>query len=103
MEKLKKLTTQSNKSAWSVKRLANYVRSFGLSTLISRRVDEFGEAEITSEWEARICAKRIFKHVAKPGAKYVLNIPLSIPFLVISKVMNSIFVTHPLKRHRLDS
>ncbi|XP_031123806.1 mechanosensitive ion channel protein 10-like [Ipomoea triloba] len=71
MEKLKKLTMESNKSAWSVKRLANYVRSFGLSTLISRKVDEFGEYEITSEWEARMCAKRIFKNVAKPGAKYI--------------------------------
>ncbi|KAA8521260.1 hypothetical protein F0562_011903 [Nyssa sinensis] len=72
MEKLKKLSQQSTTSAWNVKRLVNYVRSFGLST-ISKTVDKFGraESEITSEWEARNCAKRIFKNVAKPGAKYI--------------------------------
>lgn len=71
IEKLRKLSTQSTASAWSAKRLANYVMSFGLST-ISKTVDEFGRAEaenITSELEARNCAKRIFKNVAKPGAK----------------------------------
>nr|WGO49545.1 mechanosensitive ion channel protein A031112 [Torenia fournieri] len=72
MERLKRLSMQRTASAWTVKRLVNYVRSFGLST-ISKTVDEFGEAEseITSEWEARSCAKRIFKNVAKPGAKYI--------------------------------
>ncbi|XP_052208866.1 mechanosensitive ion channel protein 10-like [Diospyros lotus] len=72
METLKKLSTGSRSSAWSVKRLVNYVRSVGLST-ISKTVDEFGrtESEITSEWEARNCAKRIFKNVARPGAKYI--------------------------------
>ncbi|XP_022881322.1 mechanosensitive ion channel protein 10-like [Olea europaea var. sylvestris] len=73
IEKLRKLSTQSTASAWSAKRLANYVMSFGLST-ISKTVDEFGRAEaenITSELEARNCAKRIFKNVAKPGAKYI--------------------------------
>lgn len=68
MERLRELSMQSRASAWSVKRLVNYVRSFGLST-ISRSVDEFKTTEITSEWEARNCAKRIFKNVAKPGAK----------------------------------
>ncbi|KAK4435553.1 Mechanosensitive ion channel protein 10 [Sesamum alatum] len=72
IEKLKKLSMHSTASAWTVKRLVNYVRSFGLTT-ISKTVDEFGrtESEITSEWEARNCAKRIFKNVAKPGAKYI--------------------------------
>ncbi|XAR70720.1 hypothetical protein NMG60_11027681 [Bertholletia excelsa] len=72
IEKLKKLSMHNNKSAWSVKRLVHYVRSFGLST-ISKTVDEFGraESEINSEWEARNSAKRIFKNVAKPGAKYI--------------------------------
>ncbi|KAK6934886.1 Mechanosensitive ion channel MscS [Dillenia turbinata] len=71
MEKLKKLT-ESKASAWSVKRLVNYIRSSGLST-ISKTVDDFGkaESEISSEWEARTCAQRIFKNVAKPGAKYI--------------------------------
>ncbi|XP_051151706.1 mechanosensitive ion channel protein 10-like [Andrographis paniculata] len=73
IEKLRKLSMQSTASAWTVKRLVSYVRSFGLTT-ISRTVDEFGrteESEISSEWEARNCAKRIFKNVAKPGAKYI--------------------------------
>ncbi|KAH7832844.1 hypothetical protein Vadar_000548 [Vaccinium darrowii] len=69
MEKLRKLSTGSA-SAWNVKRLVNYVRSFGLPT-VSTTMDEFGraESEITSEWGARTAAKRIFKNVAKPGAK----------------------------------
>lgn len=72
MERLKKLSTQRRASAWSVRRLVSYVRQSGLST-ISRTVDDFGkaEAEINSEWEARSCAQRIFKNVAKPSAKYV--------------------------------
>jgi len=70
MEKLRELSMESPASAWSVKRLVNYVRSSGLST-ISRTVDDFGnaESEISSEWEARNCAQRIFNNVAKPGAK----------------------------------
>ena len=72
MEKLRKLSMQKKKkmSTWSVKRLINYVRSTKLST-ISNTVDGFGKAEteISSEWEARSCARRIFKNVAKPGAK----------------------------------
>ncbi|KAK7360597.1 hypothetical protein VNO77_02604 [Canavalia gladiata] len=72
MEKLRELSMESNASAWSVKRLVNYVRSSGLST-ISRTVDDFGnaESEISSEWEARNCAQKIFKNVAKPAAKYI--------------------------------
>ncbi|KAG8472902.1 hypothetical protein CXB51_034776 [Gossypium anomalum] len=72
MEKLKKLSLEGRANAWSVKRLVNYVKSSGLST-ISRTVDDFGagESEINSEWEARTCAQRIFKNVAKPGAKYI--------------------------------
>lgn len=70
IEKLRKLSMERSGSAWTVKRLVKYVRFFGLST-ISKTVDEFGqmESEITSEWEANNCAKRIFKNVAKPGAK----------------------------------
>ncbi|XP_043715412.1 mechanosensitive ion channel protein 10-like [Telopea speciosissima] len=70
IEKLRKLTTTA--SPFNVKRLMNYVRSSGLST-ISRTIDDFAnaESEITSEWEARNCAQRIFKNVAKPGAKYI--------------------------------
>lgn len=69
MEKLKKLSMKSPTSIWSLKRLMNYIRSSGLST-ISKNVDAFGKAEyeITSEWEARTTAKRIFRNVAKRGA-----------------------------------
>ncbi|OAY24342.1 mechanosensitive ion channel protein 10 [Manihot esculenta] len=72
VEKLRRLSMERTASVWSVKRLVNYVRSSGLST-ISKTVDDFREAEseITSEWEARNAAKRIFKNVAKPGAKYI--------------------------------
>ncbi|KAK9911508.1 hypothetical protein M0R45_035412 [Rubus argutus] len=73
MEKLKRLSMASRATAWSVKRLVSYVRSSGLSTMISSSMDNFGntESEITSEWEARNSAQRIFKNVAKPGAKYI--------------------------------
>lgn len=70
MERLRKLSLEGRPTAFSVKRLVSYVRSSGLST-ISRTVDDFGkaESEITSEWEARNCAQRVFKNVSKPGAK----------------------------------
>lgn len=72
VEKLKELSMETSTSIWSLKRLMNYIRSSGLST-ISKTVDEFGtaESEITSEWEARTTAKRIFRNVAKRGAKYI--------------------------------
>uniref|UniRef100_A0A803MCZ6 Mechanosensitive ion channel MscS domain-containing protein n=1 Tax=Chenopodium quinoa TaxID=63459 RepID=A0A803MCZ6_CHEQI len=72
MEKLKELSKESPASIWSLKRLMNFIRSSSLST-ISKTVDEFGkaESEITSEWEARTTAKRIFRNVAKRGAKYI--------------------------------
>ncbi|GKU95917.1 hypothetical protein SLEP1_g9214 [Rubroshorea leprosula] len=72
MEKLRQLSMETRASAWSMKRLVSYIRSSGLST-ISRTVDDFGkaESEINSEWEARNMARRIFKNVAKPGAKYI--------------------------------
>ncbi|XP_004509542.3 mechanosensitive ion channel protein 10-like [Cicer arietinum] len=77
MEKLKKLSMESSVSAWSVKRLVNYVRYSGLST-ISKTVNDFGngENEISSEWEARSCAQKIFNNVAKPGAKYIEEVDL---------------------------
>ncbi|XP_054780892.1 mechanosensitive ion channel protein 10-like isoform X2 [Prosopis cineraria] len=72
IEKLKRLSMDGRATAWSVKRLVSYVMSSGLST-ISRTVDDFAnaESEISSEWEARTCAQRIFKNVAKDGAKYI--------------------------------
>ncbi|CAK7341745.1 unnamed protein product [Dovyalis caffra] len=70
MERLRKLSMMSRATAWSVKRLVSYIKSSGLST-ISWTVDDFGnaESEINSEWEARSSAQRIFKKVAKSGAK----------------------------------
>ncbi|CAN6703751.1 unnamed protein product [Malus baccata var. baccata] len=72
MDKLRRLSMTRRATAWSVKRLVNYVKSSGLST-ISRTMDDFGnaESEITSEWEARNSGQKIFKNVAKPGAKYI--------------------------------
>lgn len=90
MERLRKLSLERRPSAWSVKRLVSYVRSSGLST-ISRTVDDFAnaESEITSESEARNCAQRVFKNVAKPGARYIEEEDL-LRFLKIEEV-NTIF------------
>lgn len=78
MERLRKLSRERRPTAWTVRRLVNYVKSSGLST-ISRTVDDFTAADegINSEWEARIAARRIFKNVAKPGAKLVLFLSFS--------------------------
>ncbi|KAL6008567.1 hypothetical protein ACLOJK_034080 [Asimina triloba] len=72
MERLKRLSRQKA-SGWSVRRLVSQVMASGpggLST-ISRTVDLTAEelGEMSSEWEARLCAHRIFKHVAKDGHK----------------------------------
>ena len=76
MERLKKLSMESRATAWSVRRLVSFVRSSGLST-ISRTVDDFvnAESEISSEWEARACAQRIFKNVAKKDVKVLMKEP----------------------------
>ncbi|XP_057963876.1 mechanosensitive ion channel protein 10-like [Malania oleifera] len=78
IEKLRRLSVESTTSTWSMKRLMSYVKSFGLS-MISNTLDDFGkaESEISSEWEARNRAHRIFKNVAKPGAKYIEEEDLS--------------------------
>ncbi|KAK4270543.1 hypothetical protein QN277_023566 [Acacia crassicarpa] len=74
IEKLKRLSMEGRATAWSVKRLVTYVMSSGLST-ITRTVDDFADAEseINSEWQARSCAQRIFKNVAKEGSKYIVE------------------------------
>ncbi|KAK4270545.1 hypothetical protein QN277_023568 [Acacia crassicarpa] len=74
IEKLKRLSMEGRATAWSVKRLVSYVMSSGLST-ITRTVDDFADAEseINSEWQARSCAQRIFKNVAKEGSKYIVE------------------------------
>ncbi|XP_010677443.2 mechanosensitive ion channel protein 10 isoform X1 [Beta vulgaris subsp. vulgaris] len=72
MEDLRKLSMENPTSIWTLRRLINHIRASGLSP-ISKTVDEYGkaESEITSELQARTTAKRIFKHVAKRGAKYI--------------------------------
>ncbi|KAI3882425.1 hypothetical protein MKW92_017122 [Papaver armeniacum] len=72
IERLRKLSRENTASAWSIPRLVNYVMYSGLST-ISRTLDNCGSSEITSEAEARITAQRVFKHVAQPDAKYILE------------------------------
>ncbi|CAN1804598.1 Mechanosensitive ion channel protein 10 [Linum perenne] len=84
MERLRKLSMESRASAWSVKRLVKYVKSSGLST-ISTAVDGFGQSEIHSEMDARSCARRIFRNVAKPGAKHIEEEDL-LKFLTIDEV-----------------
>lgn len=75
MEKLKKLSREKV-SAGSVKRLVSHVMSSGLSTLsrtVDQTMEEFRESEesVSSEWEARMCAHRVFNNVAKEGVKYI--------------------------------
>ncbi|RZC69515.1 hypothetical protein C5167_032666, partial [Papaver somniferum] len=72
IERLRKLSRENTASAWSIPRLVNYVMYSGLST-ISRALYNCGSSEITSEAEARITAQRVFKHVAQPDAKYILE------------------------------
>ncbi|ONK66138.1 uncharacterized protein A4U43_C06F4530 [Asparagus officinalis] len=65
---------QEKVSAWTMKGLVNVISATGLST-ISNTIDEsFQEEEqreITSEWEAKLAAYRIFKNVARPAHKYI--------------------------------
>ncbi|ONK66134.1 uncharacterized protein A4U43_C06F4490 [Asparagus officinalis] len=65
---------QDKVSAWTMKGLVNVISASGLST-ISNTIDEsFQEEEqreITSEWEAKLAAYRIFKNVARPAYKYI--------------------------------
>ncbi|KAJ4963128.1 hypothetical protein NE237_023067 [Protea cynaroides] len=67
---------QKNISAWNMKRLMNIIRSGTLSTLDEQILDSSqyeGESktEIRSEFEAKVAAKKIFRNVAKPRAKYI--------------------------------
>ncbi|KAL8166576.1 hypothetical protein V2J09_008075 [Rumex salicifolius] len=77
VEKLHKLD-QGKVSAWTMKGLIQVVRSTGLTT-ISNTLDDDNDddgstqtsKEITSEWEAKVEAYKIFKNVAKPGHTYI--------------------------------
>ncbi|KAI4344579.1 hypothetical protein L6164_011787 [Bauhinia variegata] len=76
VDKLKKMK-QEKVSAWTMKGLINVIRSSGLSTISNTLVSfdedegEQNDKEITSEWEAKAAAYRIFQNVAKPGNKYI--------------------------------
>lgn len=74
VQKLKKMR-QEKVSAWTMKGLINVISGSGLST-VSNALDSFGgeeseqkDEEITSEWEAKLAAYRIFRNVAKHGSK----------------------------------
>ncbi|KAL8150072.1 hypothetical protein AgCh_006906 [Apium graveolens] len=66
---------QKNISAWNMKRLMNIIRKGSLSTLDEQLHNSTGEDEsavqITSEFQAKVAAKKIFSNVAKPGSKYI--------------------------------
>ncbi|PON54855.1 Mechanosensitive ion channel [Parasponia andersonii] len=71
VEKLKK-TKQERVSAWTMKALISVIRGSGLSTISNTLEDDEDEDEqITSEWEAKAAAYRIFQNVAKHGSKYI--------------------------------
>lgn len=64
---------QKNISAWNMKRLINIIRKGTLSTLDEQLQASTGEDEsevqITSEYQAKVAAKKIFSNVAKPGSR----------------------------------
>ncbi|CAI0387673.1 unnamed protein product [Linum tenue] len=78
VDKLKKLK-HGKVSAWTMKGLVEVVRGTGLSTLSSilEETEETEEEyrqkdyEITSEWEAKVAAHKVFRNVAKTGSKYI--------------------------------
>ncbi|XP_074285889.1 mechanosensitive ion channel protein 6-like [Silene latifolia] len=76
IENLSKLN-QKNVSAWNMKRLMKIVRHGFLTTLDEQIVDATNNQEdetstqIRSEVEAKAAAKKIFRNVARPRAKYI--------------------------------
>ncbi|XVE70686.1 hypothetical protein DITRI_Ditri10aG0090300 [Diplodiscus trichospermus] len=76
VDRLKKMKREKI-SAWTMKGLINVISGSGLST-IANYIDDIDDVEneqkdkeITSEWEAKAAAYRIFRNVAKPGSKYI--------------------------------
>ena len=76
VDKLHKIK-QEKISAWTMRGLIEVIQSSGLSTIsnalddsVDDDVTEQKDKEITSEWEAKAAAYRIFKNVARPGSKY---------------------------------
>ncbi|KAL3514961.1 hypothetical protein ACH5RR_021863 [Cinchona calisaya] len=64
-----------NISAWNMKRLMKIVRHGVLSTLDEQIMDTTNHDEsatqIRSEFEAKVAARKIFRNVAKPRAKFI--------------------------------
>ncbi|XP_004513470.1 mechanosensitive ion channel protein 10-like [Cicer arietinum] len=92
VDKLKKMK-QEKVSAWTMKGLITVIRSSGLSTIsytpesiYEEEIDQ-RDNEITSEWEAKAAAYRIFRNVAKPGSKYIEKEDL-LRFMRIEEVEN---------------
>ncbi|KAJ8650584.1 hypothetical protein MRB53_003607 [Persea americana] len=72
MEKLRKMS-RKNASPFTVKWLVSHVMSTGLSsisTTVDRTMEDYKktESDMTSEWEAKLCAQKIFENVAKAKA-----------------------------------
>ncbi|KAG4990734.1 hypothetical protein JHK87_024191 [Glycine soja] len=92
VDKLKKMK-QEKVSAWTMKGLINVISSSGLSTISYTPESAFEDEsdqkdnEITSEWEAKAAAYRIFRNVAKPGNKYIEKDDL-LRFMKIEEVEN---------------
>ncbi|KAM7277238.1 hypothetical protein ACFE04_019104 [Oxalis oulophora] len=76
IEKLNKMK-QEKVSAWTMKGLVNVISNSSLFTIsntldsISDDENEQKNSDITSEWEAKAAAYRVFHNVARPGHKYV--------------------------------
>ncbi|KAM7513561.1 hypothetical protein LguiA_003144 [Lonicera macranthoides] len=77
VEKLHKIKREKV-SAWTMGGLIQLIRTSGLSTIsdtLEESVDDEGveqkEKQITSKWEAKAAAYRIFKNVAKPRSKHI--------------------------------
>ncbi|XP_050218254.1 mechanosensitive ion channel protein 10-like [Mercurialis annua] len=77
VDKLKRMK-HGKISAWTMRGLIDVITGTGLSTLsnaLDQSDDEESEQkqgeEITSEWEAKAAAYKIFRNVAKPGCKYI--------------------------------
>ncbi|KAK8597674.1 hypothetical protein V6N13_095074 [Hibiscus sabdariffa] len=78
VDRLKRMK-QEKVSAWTMKGLINVISGSGLSTIANYIEDadddenqnEHMDKEITSEWEAKAAAYRIFKNVSKPGNNYI--------------------------------
>ncbi|KAG8368041.1 hypothetical protein BUALT_Bualt15G0004200 [Buddleja alternifolia] len=74
IDKLHKLN-HKNISAWNMKRLIKVVRNGVLTTLDERLIDssqgDEAATQIRSEYEAKGAARKIFRNVARPRAKFI--------------------------------